>query len=53
MNLIDVLEMIADCVLAGMARSGSVYPLNLPTEVLVKAFENTVQLLKENVKVVD
>jgi hypothetical protein len=52
-NLIDVLEMIADCVLAGMARSGSVYPLNLPTEVLVKAFENTVQLLKENVEVVD
>jgi len=26
-NLIDVLDFIADCVMAGMARSGSVYPL--------------------------
>jgi hypothetical protein len=51
-NLIDVLDMIADCVMAGMARSGSVYPLNLPTEVLVKAFQNTVELLKGNVEVV-
>ena len=28
-NLIDVLDMIADCVMAGMARSGSVYALNI------------------------
>lgn len=50
-NLIDVLEMIADCVMAGMARSGSVYPLNIKPEVLQTAFENTVKLLKENVTV--
>ena len=50
-NLIDVLDMIADCVMAGMARSGSVYPLNLPTEVLTRAFQNTVELLKSNVDV--
>ena len=43
--------MIADCVMAGMARSGSVYPLNIKPEVLQTAFENTVKLLKENVTV--
>jgi hypothetical protein len=52
-NLIDVLDMIADCVMAGMARSGSVYPLNIPTDVLVKAFQNTVELLKAHVEVVE
>lgn len=50
-NLIDVLDMIADCVMAGMARSGSVYALNLNPEVLRRAFENTVELLKSNVVV--
>lgn len=52
-NLIDVLEMICDCVMAGMARSGSVYGLNISTETLSKAFQNTVQLLKSNVEVVE
>jgi len=51
-NLIDVLDMISDCVMAGMARSGSVYPLNIDPEVLVRAFQNTVELLKKNVEVV-
>jgi len=50
-NLIDVLDMIADCVMAGMARSGSVYALNLNPEVLRKAFDNTVELLKSQVVV--
>lgn len=50
-NLIDVLDFIADCVMAGMARSGSVYPLNLPPELLERAFQNTVELLKANVTV--
>ena len=44
-NLIDVLDFIADCVMAGMARSGSVYPLNLPPTLLERAFQNTVTLL--------
>jgi hypothetical protein len=52
-NLIDVLDMIADCVMAGMARSGSVYPISIPTDVLVKAFQNTVELLKAHVEVVE
>lgn len=50
-NLIDVLDFIADCVMAGMARSGSVYPLKLSPELLEKAFQNTVELLKREVVV--
>lgn len=52
-NLIDVLEMIVDCVMAGMGRSGSVYPLEIDLEVLKNAFENTVDLIKNNVEVID
>jgi len=50
-NLIDVLDFIADCVCAGMARSGSVYPLALPSELLDRAFQNTVELLKREIVV--
>ena len=50
-NLIDVLDYIADCVMAGMARSGSVYPLKLDADVLERAFQNTVELLKAQVVV--
>lgn len=51
-NLIDVLDFIADCVMAGMARSGSVYPLQLSPELLERAFQNTVTLLKAEIEVV-
>lgn len=50
-NLIDVLDMVADCVMAGMARSGSVYALNIDPDVLMKAFQNTVELLKSQVEI--
>ena len=50
-NLIDVLDFIADCVMAGMARSGSVYVLSLPPDLLERAFQNTVVLLKSQVVV--
>lgn len=50
-NLIDVLDYIADCVMAGMARTGSVYPLELPPELLAAAFQNTVALLTRAVVV--
>lgn len=49
-NLIDVLDMIADAVMAGMARSGSVYPLNIHPTILETAFQNTVELLKSQVR---
>ena len=48
-NLIDVLDMIVDCVMAGMGRSGSVYPLTVTPEVLKSAFDNTVELLKKQI----
>lgn len=51
-NLIDVLDFIADCVMAGMARSGSVRPLEIPDAVLRAAFENTAKLLAGVVVVV-
>jgi len=50
-NLVDVIEHVVDCVMAGMGRSGSVYPLSLKPEVLERAFQNTVELLKRNVEV--
>jgi hypothetical protein len=50
-NLIDVLDYIADCVMAGMGRSGTVYPLALDFELLERAFANTVVLLKSQVVV--
>jgi len=52
-NLIDVLEYISDCCMAGMGRSGSVYELKMPPELLQKAFTNTVELLKSQVEVSD
>ena len=48
-NLFDVLEYIADCVMAGLARSGSVYELKLDPPLLEKAFQNTVKLLKSEI----
>lgn len=51
-NLLDVLEYVADCVMAGMARSGEVYALEMSDDLLQKAFINTVCLLKDSVKVI-
>lgn len=50
-NLIDVLECLADCVVAGMARTGTIYEIKLPDEVLQRAFKNTIDLLKNNIEV--
>lgn len=50
-NLIDVLEYISDCVMAGMARSGSVYEITIDAMVLAKAFKNTVVMLAKEVHV--
>ena len=52
-NLVDVLEMIADCTLAGLTRSGTVRPVEINDEILKKAVDNTVQLIKNMVEVVD
>ncbi len=50
-NLIDVLEHVADCVMAGMGRSGSVYELKLSDELLQRAFRNTTEMLRAQVVV--
>ena len=50
-NLIDVLEMVADDVTAGMARSGDVYPVEVSDGVLQRALANTVEMLKGQVVV--
>lgn len=50
-NLIDVLELVCDCVSAGLARTGSVYEISVPTEVLQEALQNTVQMLIDNIQV--
>ena len=50
-NLIDVLEMICDCCSAGMARTGKVFDVEIPTEVLIKATENTVKMIIKSIKV--
>jgi hypothetical protein len=54
-NLVDVIEHIVDCVMAGAARSdkgtAGVYKVKLPDEVLRAALANTVELLKAHVVV--
>ena len=50
-TLIDVLERIADIVMAGLGRSGTVYDDMLSAEILQKAYMNTIELLKQNVEV--
>jgi len=52
-NLIDIIEYISDCVMAGMARSGNVYDLQMTHELLGRAFANTVDLLKSQVVVAE
>ena len=51
-NLVDVLEYISDGVVAGYARSGSVYDITIPDELLQKAFHNTIDLLKSQINLV-
>jgi hypothetical protein len=52
-NLLDVLEMVVDCTCAGLARSGDVYPITIPQEVIEKAIENTKNLIINNTEVED
>jgi hypothetical protein len=52
-NLVDVIEMIVDCVMAGMGRSGNVYPIDIPSCLLEQAFNNTFELLKSQVNVIE
>lgn len=50
-NLIDIIDQIIDGVMAGMARSGEYRQETISTELLEKAYKNTVKLLLGNVVV--
>ncbi len=52
-NLLDILEMCIDCVTAGLARTGTVYPIEISDEILQKALANTVEMIKNSVVVTD
>ena len=52
-NLLDVIEMIVDCVCAGKTRSGEVRNLEISTEILEKALKNTVKLVDDMTYVVE
>ena len=52
-DLFDVIEMVCDCVAAGMVRSGEVRPLEISNEVFQKALDNTVEILKEQIELTD
>ena len=49
-NLIDVIEMISDCCCAGLARSGEIRDIEIKPDVLMKAFNDTVQLTKDSIE---
>jgi hypothetical protein len=40
-DLLDLVEMIADCTCAGMARTGRVFPIEVPAETLQALLRNT------------
>lgn len=50
-NLIDVLEMISDCVCAGMARSGEIRDLEIDSDILNRAVQNTAKMIKDMIEV--
>lgn len=50
-TLIDVMEMLVDCVCAGMARSGEVRNLEISNEIMSAAVNNTVDLIKSMIVV--
>lgn len=52
-NLIDVLEMIVDCVCAGMARSGSVRPIKITDTVLQMAVRNTAKMIEDAIEITE
>lgn len=52
-NLIDIIEMITDGVMAGLARTGEYRKEEILDSLLRKAFDNTIQLLLKNVEVVE
>ena len=51
-NLIDIIEYLCDCICAGYARSGDVYHIDITNDDLRKAYENTQEMIKNNIELV-
>lgn len=52
-NLIDVIEMVVDCCMAGMARSGYIYDIEIDEQVLKDAVKNTQKMIIEQINLVE
>ena len=52
-NLLDILEMCIDVVVAGKARTGKVYTPEISDEILRKALNNTIAWISDAVEVVE
>lgn len=52
-DLIDVIEMIVDCVCAGKARAGEVRAIEINDEILRKALDNTVLKVNDMTELID
>lgn len=52
-DIIDLIECICDCCMAGLARSGEIYDVKFPSEMLQLIVDNTVEMFKRNTKVLD
>jgi hypothetical protein len=52
-NLVDVLEMLCDCCSAGMARTGKVFDVDVPDDVLRLAVKNTVNMIVTSIEVLN
>lgn len=52
-DLFDILEKIADIVMAGLARTGHVYDDKISNKLLQKAYKNTLEKLKNVTKIGD
>ena len=50
-TLFDVLERVADVTMAGLARSGQIYDEDIDSNMLVRAYNNTIRLLSHNTQV--
>lgn len=52
-DLVDVIEMIVDCMAAGMARKGTTYPMDIDSEILQRAVTNTADKIRGAMIVLD
>lgn len=52
-DLLDLLEMLVDCVCAGMARTGNIFPIEMDNDRFQQMLKNTVDKIKNCIEVKD